>query len=241
MVYVIICEGKTDSFIINQYMTLNGFSYLKKKPKKVTGFTLMDNQDVDYFEDKENDILAIWNIAGCGNLKYAINEIKKLLEVEEEIGALAIVLDKDSNEITELENDISDYFENKVKLQNNNWSSYSYENSFSQKLTMKTLLTVIPSNQDGALETIMLEALMNSGEEVKKLGEKVEEFINNLKKEKNIYLLKERNVVKSKLGCTINIIDPERTFKDIIPTFYGIPWSTYPIIQNYFEELKNYK
>lgn len=60
MIYVILCEGKTDSFVINQFMHLHGFSYKKKPPKGVPNFELLEFQEIDYFENFENkDCLII--------------------------------------------------------------------------------------------------------------------------------------------------------------------------------------
>ena len=53
MLYVIICEGKTDSVIINHFMTSYGFKYLKKNPNKFV-FNLIGKQTVEYFKNSEN-------------------------------------------------------------------------------------------------------------------------------------------------------------------------------------------
>lgn len=82
--------------------------------------------------------------------------------------------------------------------------------------------------------------MKNESEDNQILGNRLEEFIENLKEENFKYLRKEREVIKAKLGCFVNIIDPERTFKDIIPMLDEIEWDNQEIIQEHFKELKNY-
>lgn len=181
-------------------------------------------------------------MAGCGNFKWAIQKIKELIEAGvAEINSLAVVTDRDFNTTLNLEEEISSYVNYGVRLNNNMWRDCNYKDSFGEPKCLKVLLTIIPKDKGGALETIMLEAVKMRGSEEEKLGNEVEKFIEKLKSERLSYLSKERFVIKSKLGCTLNIMDPERTFKDIIPTFYNIPWGKYKIIEDHLENLKNYK
>lgn len=242
MFYVILCEGKTDSVIINHIMTSIGFIFPIKSKKSNLNFKFkkLENQDIDYFE-KEEDILAIWNTAGYSNIKSSVEQITRLIENGEKIDRLSIITDRDKSEISEIENKIASYFEGNFVLKNNEWKDYQIKDSFSRTIELKVLLQIIPTEKWGALETLLVNALSEKGDEEKKLVERVEEFIEKLKIEKSTFLEKERNVIKSKLGCTVNIMDPERTFKDIIPVLNSIDWSKNNTVQEYFDKIKNYK
>lgn len=240
MFYVIICEGKTDSIVINHFMTSQNFKY-EKDSSKYLKFNTINKQTVDYFKNG-SDVLAIWNVDGCGNIKSSIGQVESLITVGSDvIDSLAIVTDMDFNLSQDIEKEISSYFSRPITLADNVWSKYNYQDSFGSQKSLKTLLTIIPHGQSGALETIMLGALENSGNEEKLLVSEVNNFIDDLETKNLRFLDKNRKIIKSKLGCTVNIIDPERTFFDIRAVFDSISWGNYPVIQNHFYELKNYK
>ncbi len=241
MFYVILCEGKTDSVIINQIMTKEGFTYIgSDKLEKKFEFKLTKRQDIDYFK-KEEDTLAIWNVAGCSKIKDAIQQIEKVLKAGNKIDSLGILLDKDNNDSNDILKDISGNFEKSIDIQDNEWTNYNYIDEYEIEKQLRVIVTIVPGEKFGALETILLDAIENDGEEEKILVEKVKKFISELDKEKLSFLNKDRKKIKAGLGVTVNIIDPERTFKDIQPVFESIKWSEYPIIQEYFVEMKRYK
>lgn len=242
MFYVILCEGKTDSVIINHIMTSIGFIFIKNFQELGLNFKFKElkRQNIDYFK-KEEDILAIWNTAGYSNIKSSVEQITRLIENGERIDRLSIITDRDKSEISEIENKIASYFVGNFILKNNEWKDYQIKDSFGRTIELKVLLQIVPTEKWGALETLLINALSEKGDEEKKLVERVEEFIEKLKIEKSTFLEKERNVIKSKLGCTVNIMDPERTFKDIIPVLNSIDWSKNNTVQEYFDKIKNYK
>lgn len=239
MFYVILCEGKTDSVVISHVMSSVGFEYTNKK-NKLAKFKLLKNQSVDYFENN-NDILVIWNVAGYNNIKSSVEEIIKLNKVNKVVDILSIVVDRDFDNIFEIENEISAYFEGNIKLENKIWKEYQFTDGFGEIRQLKILLTIVPDKDFGAMETILLNALSDEGEDQKNLVNDVEKFIVELKEKENIYLNKKRNVIKAKLGCTVNIMDPERTFSDITPVFKNIAWNEKSVVQEHFKELKEYK
>lgn len=239
MFYVILCEGKTDSVVISHVMSSVGFEYTNKK-NKLAKFKLLKNQSVDYFENN-NDILAIWNVAGYNNIKSSVEEIIKLNKVNKVVDILSIVVDRDFDNIFEIEDEISAYFEGNTKLENKIWKEYQFTDGFGEIRQLKILLTIVPDKDFGTMETILLNALSDEGEDQKNLVNDVEKFIVELEEKENIYLNKKRNVIKAKLGCTVNIMDPERTFSDIIPVFKNIAWNEKSVVQEHFKELKEYK
>lgn len=238
MVYIIVCEGKTDAFIINLILTQDGFVYTNKKNGPT--FKLLKKQSLDYFI-KGKDTLVIWNVGGCGNIKDAINKVKLLAEYETTpIDSLGIVIDKDFNDGSNIENEFTELFKLETPLKNTVWNTHKYTTSFENEKELKILLNIIPYGEFGALETIMFTSLKDKGGDEKKLAENIEKMIEKLKEEGNSYFEKERYAIKAKLGCLINIIDPERTFYDIIESFSEIDWASEPIIETHFKQLKKY-
>lgn len=242
MLYVILCEGKTDSVVINHIMTSIGFKFTSKKPKLEIDFEfeLLKGQSVDYFK-KEDDILVIWNVAGCCNIESSIKQIIRLIKNEAKISRVSIVTDRDENEISEIESKIGSYFGESFSLKDNEWKEYQIKDSFDTSIKIKILLRIVPNEKWGALETLLVEALAKKGQEEEKLVKNVGEFIEKLRKEGSDFLKKEHSFIKAKLGCVVNIMDPERTFKDIIPVFNSINWSSDETVQKCFDKIKKYR
>lgn len=232
----VICEGKTDAVIVNHIMTSIGFKYDKRIEM---GFKLKleKQQETDYLK-KDDKLLGIWSVAGFNNIKKAVENIQEINKeiTEEPVDVLVILIDRDFKEINDLEKEVQSYFENSITLKNNCWSDYFYQDSFGRNEKIKILLKIIPTDKFGALETLLINALKTDKETIG-IGEAVEKFIDELKIElKPTRLEKERNVIKSKLGCFVNILDPERTFKDIIKVFDEIKWQDNSVIIENFKE-----
>ncbi|MGL5702344.1 MAG: DUF3226 domain-containing protein [Cetobacterium sp.] len=240
--YIILCEGKTDSFIINLIMGRYGFKYLdKKRAKDKISFKTLKNQNLDYFTDGSY-CLIIWNTAGCTNIPYAVDEIKKLmLNIGDEIESLAIVMDKDFNTETQLLSQFSSFFNLEGNLKNAVWNKHNYRDAFSEEKALKILLNVIPHENFGALETLMFDSLKNRGKEENEMALDVESMVDGFQTKKISYFEKDRAVIKSKLGCMVNLLDPERTFYDIIDSFSGIAWEEDENVIEHFQSLNRYK
>lgn len=234
MYHLILCEGKTDAVILSHIIGKYGFKF-NNKEKKIK-FKSLKNQSIDCYV-KNDETIFIWNVAGCDNFKYSIKEFLDVLK-NIEIASLILVCDHDNSNIKDIETKFNSYFKN-VNVKNQKIYKYQYETNFQEQKEMNLLLLVIPNDKFGALETLLLEALKTTPEN-KEFVEKVEKFIDKLKKEKNKFLNKDRKVIKAKLGCSINIMDPERTFKDIIPAFNSIEWEEYEVVQSFFKPLIDY-
>lgn len=239
MTYIILCEGKTDAFIINLIMSKVGFKYVNKK--QGISFKLLKNQSLDYFV-KDEDKLLIWNTGGCENLLKAVEEVKKLSKSSTvPIDSLGIVIDKDFNEEDTIVDNISSAFSLDNALKNAIWNKHNYEDDFKEQKSLKVLLNIIPYGEFGALETLMFNSLKNKGVDESRIGHDIEKMIDKLKSDKISFFKKERFVIKAKLGCLINSLDPERTFYDIIDSFEGINWEEDEIVKTHFKELEKYK
>lgn len=152
MYYIVLCEGKTDSVIINHIMHSVGFEYTRydRKKHRIT-FPLLKNQSIDYFKKKE-DNLIIWNVAGYNNLKDAVGKIEEIL-VDFQIDSLCIVVDRDFNSDMELKEKITAWFKNGIDIVENKWCDYFYVDSYGIEKRLKFLLNIIPKGKFGAIET----------------------------------------------------------------------------------------
>lgn len=238
MYYIILCEGKTDSVIINHIMSSEGFNYIKNNKNNYITFPLLKNQNIDYFK-KGKDILMIWDVAGCDNLKTAIEKIEEVLEFSQ-ITSVCIVIDRDLNSDEQLKEKVESWFKNQINIIENKWSDYFYVTSYKETKKLKFLLNIVPKGKFGAIESLIMDSIKAKSKDNNILGDRIEAFIEEIKKEDFGYLQKNREVIKAKLGCLINIIDPERTFKDIIPILNEIDWSKESIVQEHFNKLKEY-
>lgn len=238
MTYIILCEGKTDAFIINLIMSKVGFRYVKKQG---ISFKLLKNQSLDYFETDE-DKLLIWNTGGCENLPKAVEDVKRLSESSTvPIDSLGIVIDKDFNDEKSIITNMSSAFSLDEPLKNATWNKHNYKDDFKEQKSLKVLLNIIPHGEFGALETLMFNSLKSRGSDETRIGHDIEKMIDKFKNDGVSFFKKERFVIKAKLGCLINSLDPERTFYDIIDSFEGIDWAEDEIVKKHFKELEKYK
>ncbi len=72
---------------------------------------------------------------------------------------IAVVLDRDDKEITDIEAHASSIFQPVIKsMINNQWISNTYKGPYLDE-NVETLLVVIPTEHEGALETLLMDSI----------------------------------------------------------------------------------
>lgn len=236
---IILCEGKTDSILLGHYlMKTNGWSVIKRDgPKKLTNSN--PSQFFSWYK-KNDDFLAIWGVGGNSMFESSIKKINEInhnaVSEIERYSEIIILMDKDREEVNNLLEIHSRYFEGRfdTRPENNNWSIISSENSFGIAVNFKIGFIVIPFDQDGALETFLLQAMR---EETSKqiVIDQCETFIDGLDSE--IFLRTERLKLKAKFSVTLAVFSPEKVFDFIETLLLAIPWENYKTIQTGFNLL----
>jgi len=210
----------------------------KDKRKVIIPIRNNENEEVKWYSLGE-DILSIWGIGGKSNFKYAIEQILRINELadkEDVFNKVILLTDRDDSLSDEdVLRELSRYF-GEVNLQNNEWADKEYINEFKETVNIKILPVIIPFDKTGALETFLLDAICEMGEEEKQIVDKSKDFISDI----NLvnYLNTERLKVKGELAVTLGRMFPQRTFTSIDAMLKNINWEAYKTIQEGFRRLE---
>lgn len=238
---ILLCEGKSDAILISYYLDkVKGWKFCGRKDKRKVKIPIRNknNEEANWYELNE-DLLAIWGVGGKDNFKYAIRkilELNSLSDKEDAFNKIIVVRDRDDIENDEdILNDLSIYLK-KVEIYNNEWSEKEYINEFNESIILKILPIVIPFDKNGALETFLLDAICEMGDEEKHIVDKSKEFISNFKLKK--YLNIPRLKLKGELAITLGSMFPQKTFTPIDTILRNIKWEDYKTIQEGFKKLE---
>lgn len=118
----------------------------------------------------------------------------------------------------------------------NIWTENNYRDSFNTDQWIESLLVAIPTEHQGALETILLDSISEDPYDaviVKKAGA----FVKELRAEASRYLVNPRAELKAHLGVTWAIQYPEKVFKLINQQIQSVHWEKSEILHRCFEQL----
>lgn len=240
---IILCEGKTDAVLLSYYIDkVCGFEVVKGKVNKQ--LTLGQNKGNEFFSwhEKDNDYVAIWGIGGKDCFKRSIADFFNALKKSPDTltyDAIAIVCDRDlirNDEI--ILSEFSDFFlEANIPFANNKVSIGNYLNSFGEKREINSFALIIPQEQFGALETVLLEAIKGNAYD-KKIVERSDDFVNQIRYEADRYIKNDRLALKAKLSTVFAIMTPEKVFNfidEILVT--TVKWEDKDYLTELFSEL----
>jgi len=233
---IIFCEGRTDAVLVGQYLSRNkGWQYDSKGKKGLNIEKDDKTQIVDKYKLGE-DWLYIWGVGGRTRFQ---NPLKKVLLLNKRADKLdsfekiIILVDRDESEVDlDISNEFCGYL-GQSALSNESWTDYSYTDGFGQAAILKALLMIIPFDEKGALESVMIHALNEGDDEA--IIPQCCSFVEDLKTQK--YLKKRRDRLKAKLSTIISIICPDRAVDSLVEIVEGVDWCGYSHVNETFKKL----
>lgn len=235
---VILCEGTTDAILLSYYMErCAGWSFCKKPPKDLQMKEDGIEQSVNWYK-KGEDRLLICAAGGKDRIKsFFERKIEPAIVNSDSFEKIAVLLDRDDRDVADIEGHASSIFSPIVTVaHNNSWVSNSYRNAFGQVNFISMLLVVIPVEHQGALETVMLEAIAEDPYDAH-IIEMVESFIKTMRTEAGKYITSNRKELKAKLGVTWAIQYPEKVFKLMNEQIKSVQWEKSEVLKRCFSEL----
>lgn len=239
---IILCEGRTDAILLSYYLgKVYGWSYSKKGPEDYAIIKVDQNQEVNWYK-KDNDYLLIFGVGGKDNFKKVIdNYVSQILQnypQENSFDNIVIVADKDSAEMSEIENLHTEWLRPYVEqVVNSKWLEKSFEDNFGNTHEIHTLSIIIPADKQGASETTLLDAI--SEEEYDKIiVEKCEEFVEDVRIVASKYIKTDRLALKARLATVFAVLSPEKVFSQLDAVIKEVPWERSQILMDCFEALK---
>jgi hypothetical protein len=242
---LILCEGKTDAILISYYLKRTcGWVECRNNhnPNVDLDFKALEKNQYAYWYKRSNDYLLIFGVGGNANFGNAINEY--ILEVlngypeEESFNKVAIISDKDNSETDSVLDKHREYFNGIiVNAKENQWTKNSFLNSFEQKINIQTLSIVIPTNKQGALETVLLDAISEDAYD-KVIVNKSKTFIDLIRKNAEKYISTDRLALKAHLSAVFAVMSPEKTFDFVDELMQSVEWEKYQVLKECFGELR---
>ena len=150
---------------------------------------------------------------------------------------LAIVVDRDDRTTREIEQYLSDNLKPCIdRITDGVWTSNSFVNNFGQEATIEKLCVIIPHENQGALENLLMDALSEDTYK-KNLINKSQTFVDQIAPEAPEIISTERLKLKTKLGVSLAVLYPERVFSLIDEQLKSVSWEKSEILSKVFKTL----
>ena len=152
---------------------------------------------------------------------------------------MVIIMDRDANDIKYIENELKKDFHGEfTNIKNQEWVNHQFVNSSEQEIMIEMLLLVIPEECQGALETVLLQAISeNPYDEI--IVDECGEFVRNIRPQAAKYIKSDRLELKAWLNTTWAIQSPEKAFDFINELIMAVPWEKSEILKKCFAELRH--
>ena len=182
--------------------------------------------------------MLICAVGGKDNFKrFFDNKIKLPLINADAFEKIAVITDRDDREIESIELSVKNSLSSvNAEIINNSWQTGTYINSYGIEKQLQILLTVIPEEQQGALETIMLSAISENPYDAN-IVEKAGRFSHDMRTEAEKYISNNRLELKAHLGITWAVQYPEKVFSLIDEQIKNVPWESSDVLTKCFNKL----
>lgn len=243
---LILCEGKTDAILVSYLLCKQwGWNVLKKTSTKISGMTFETSEAQDessYWYEKGNNQVLICGVGGRSNFyNFFDNKISRIIRLNHQelnFSKIIFIVDKDDREIREIEKEFSNSFKNIIHhVENRKWINNDYDDGF-QKIKLSVLLNIIPIDNQGALETLLLQSIAEKDDD-KVIVDKSVDFVEGIKDDSSKYLKNKRLVLKAKLGTVFAIMSPQKVFSFIDEIIKSVEWEKSEKIFNTFEHFED--
>jgi len=237
---LILCEGKTDAILLSYYLESTcGWTH-QDAPKNLAIKANERKGESVYWYHKNDENLLICGVGGKNNFGSFFRE--KILPAMVDSDAflrIAVVIDRDDQE----EQSILDSFRLEFRpiitnVESDIWVSNYYENSYKQESLADFLLVVIPADKEGALETLLLDAI-SENEYDEAIVKRSVAYVNEIQPLADVYIHKNRLKLKACLGVTWAIQSPEKVFSFIDTQIRSVKWEDSQVLSECFQQLKN--
>lgn len=156
---------------------------------------------------------------GKDSFSKAIQGIKEinLNQPEYAINQIFIIQDRDSNEIKETLEEIRVTLDEigikLAELKNSTLNSWNFE-SEGENYTTNIIPIVLPFDEQGAIETILMRAISESSEEENYIVNEANKYIEGFfipEVKLNKYLKHQREILKARFSAVISVTNPDRS------------------------------
>ena len=219
MTELVLVEGVTDVQLISYYLqNVYGWKHenentLKMKP--------LDEHEYIESLSKNGKQLILCGVGGNGKFAYFVERHRvNSIVIEEDISSLIVVTDRDEASDANVRRVINSSLE-KISVNDGQWKKNKIKDLYGLAKYINTYLLIIPSNEKGALERVIIDSLNDIPEETALIQEVVQ-FIDSLK-ETLVPELDQTN--KATVGTFFSVRNPKNAMRSFGVFISKIDWS----------------
>lgn len=231
MTELVLVEGVSDVQLISYYLqNVHGW---KHERNNVLGITELDEHEHIESLSKNGNQLILCGVGGIGKFAHFVEQhlINNVL-VEEDISSLVVVTDRDETTDSRAKRVINNSLE-KISVEVGQWKDNEVKDSFGQTKNIDTYLLIIPPNEKGALERVIIDALKDIPEETDLIREVIQ-FIDSLKGGLVPDLNQVNKANKATVGTFFSVRDPKNAMRSFGIFISKIAWSQSASLQQVF-------
>ena len=222
MTELILVEGVSDVQLISYYLQ-NVYGW-KHERENMLGIEPLDEHEHIESLSKNGNQVVLCGVGGNGKFASFVKKHRiNYMVVEKDISSFMVVTDRDEASDAKIKSQINDALE-QISVENNRWKENSIQDSFGQAKCIYTYLLIIPGNEKGALERVIIDALNDISQETALIQE-VEQFIDALKVELVPDLNKINNANKATVGTFFSVRCPKKAMWSFGVFVSKIDWS----------------
>ncbi len=236
----ILCEGETDQILVGYYLKkVEGWNY-SHNPDKVP----FKKENINWFV-KDKDLLGLWAVGG-NDFSNPLREIMDRCRMEPDSTESVVIFTDHDDDIAEWErfekilSEVKDLIEegeiDPAKMMGK-WGKVTLRSRFDTLCKLRMSYILVPENQQGALETFMLNTLASDQKEYKNVIDQVRNFISGFKSE--VYLRHRREKTKAELGVSLSVFSPDKIFTTIDELLNSVKWEEFRGFGEQFDILKD--
>ena len=189
----------------------------------------------------------IMSTGGCSRLSSGLKEVldRNYLSIpgfSTVYSKIVIITDRDEAEtelnfIQQMKDALNEYSvicDN--ELENDRWIKYKMPTEIKEEVEFAFLLFIIPFEQNGAMETFLLDAVGENDPYDKHVIDKCIAFVEDIDPQKR-YLSSRRHITKAKFDTYFSIRTPVEQFAERQNILKNVDWENYTKIQTAFHKL----
>lgn len=253
-----LCEGMYDVSLMGYYIqkiSKNKWRKIHDKEKKATALKSVKIASdfcgfAELYSNPEevDEFLVIWPVNGKGNFNKAIENICRINTVYPEYmyDKVIVMADRDDDSIEGTLAEFSEYFHkggwDDCRLQNNAVNKYRYITADGEenKMTVDVIPLVIPFDENGSMETVLLDSLASVNEENRFVVGGATTYIDGVCSDEKVasYLKKKGDQVKAKYSAVMAVMNPTHAHFAYDRILLDHDWEKNPVFEKHFGILK---
>ena len=235
MTELVLVEGVSDVQLISYYLQ-NMYGWKHERSNRLGITPLSEYEHIDSLSKNENQLI-LCGVGGNGKFAYFVEQhrINNMI-IEQDISSFMVVTDRDEDSDGKISRIINSSLAN-ISVRAGQWMKHEVTDSFGLLKNMHTYLLVIPADEKGALERVIIHALHDIPKETNLIQEVIQ-FIDSLKGELVPDLNKINKANKATVGTFFSVRDPKNAMRSFGIFISQIDWSKSESLRELFLPFK---